>query len=97
MLVTAAASVSLHDTEKPELRITWGNLVFYTGGKRMKEWNDAGDHKETAEERKTKMEREKIQKKKILQGVLQLYIVVSYLKRFRFENSTLTVEQTVLQ
>lgn len=64
MLVTAAALVSLHDTEKPELRITWGNLVFYTGGKRMKEWNDAGDHKETAEERKTKMEREKIQRKK---------------------------------
>lgn len=73
MLVTAAALVSLHDTEKPELRITlWGNLVFYTGGERMKEWNDAGDHKETAEEGKIKMEREKIRrKKKSLQGVLQ--------------------------
>lgn len=72
MLVTAAALVSLHDTEKPELRITlWGNLVFYTGGERMKEWNDAGDHKETAEEGKIKMEREDSQKKKSLQGVLQ--------------------------
>lgn len=66
MLVTAAALVSLHDTEKPELRITlWGNLGFYTGGERMKEWNDAGDHKEPSEERKVKMEREKIHRKEI--------------------------------
>lgn len=65
MLVTAAALVSLHDTQKPELRITlWGNLVFYTGGERVKEWNDAGNHKEPAEEEKVKMEREKIHRKK---------------------------------
>lgn len=65
MLVAAVGLVSLHDAEKPELRITlWGNLVFYTGGERVKEWNDTGDHRETAEERKAKMQREKIQRKK---------------------------------
>lgn len=59
-------------------------------------WNDAGDHKETAGERKVKMERGKIHRKKnLLQGVLQMYIIVSYLKMFRFKNLTLTVEQTI--
>jgi len=38
---------SLHETEKPELRITlWGNPVFYIGGERMELWNGAGDPKE---------------------------------------------------
>ncbi|OPJ83133.1 hypothetical protein AV530_010542 [Patagioenas fasciata monilis] len=55
-LVTDAAFVSLHETEKPELRIAlWGNLVFYTGGERMKEWNGAGDPKEPAGERKNQV------------------------------------------
>lgn len=62
----------------------------------MKEWNGAGDHKETAGERKVKMERKKIHRKKnLLQGVLLLYIIVSDLKMFRFKNLTLTVEQTL--
>ena len=65
-LVTAAALVSLHETVKPELRMTlWGNLVFYTGGERMKKWNGAGDPKEPAGERKIKMERGKIHRKGI--------------------------------
>lgn len=65
-LVAAAALVSLHETEKPELRMTlWGNLVFYTGGERMKEWNGAGDPKEPAGKRKVRMDRRKIHRKGI--------------------------------
>lgn len=65
-MVTDAALVSLHETEKPELRVAlWGNLVFYTGGERMKEWNGAGDPKEPAGERKVKVERLKTHRKGI--------------------------------
>lgn len=63
-MVTAAALVSLHETEKWELRIALGgNLVFYTRGQRVKEGNGAGVPKEPAGERNIKVKRGKIHRK----------------------------------
>lgn len=85
-MVTAAALASLHETEKLELKITlWENLVFYTGGERMKEgmeWCRGSQGAGRREEGKNG-KREDSQERNLLQGVLQLCITSFFLENVR--------------